>query len=147
MLFCSKSGLAVVLMLSLSACAGLPSQRASDGSLPDCGDASNCVSSTASNPDQFIAPLRYSGSREAAQRALAKIIGQMRGGAVMENETGYMRVEFESAVFGFVDDVQFLLMDDRTIQVRSTSRSTSLDLGVSRQRIERIRRDFDAIQP
>ena len=137
----------VALALLMAGCAGTPSRRASDGSLPDCDGAPNCLTSSASDPDHSIEPLHYTGSREAAQRAMAKIIGQMRGGEVVENEPGYMRAEFSSQLLPFVDDVQFLFLGDRTIQVRSASRSESLDLGVSRQRIERIRRDFDAIQP
>lgn len=134
-------------VLWLSACGGVASVRADDGSVPDCGGSPNCVSSTATDPDRQIEPLHYTGSREAAQQAMAKIIGRMRGGAVMENAPGYMRAEFTSQIFQFVDDVQFVFQSDRTIQIRSASRSGYFDLGVNRKRVDDIRQAFDAVQP
>ena len=52
----------------------------------------------------------------------------------------YLHAEFRSAVFRFVDDVEFLADESAgVIQVRSTSRVGSSDLGVNRKRIEAIR--------
>lgn len=135
------------LAVLLTACGGAASVRNADGTLSSCDSSANCLASNASDPDRQIEPLHYTGSREAAQRAMAKIVGQLRGGAVMENEPGYMRIEFTSQIFQFVDDVQLLFQSDRTIQVRTASRSEHFDFGESRQRIEKIRSAFDAIQP
>lgn len=143
------SGLLVSgVVLGLTACgAGGVNVRADDGTLIDCGSAPHCVSSMATDPDRQVAPLGYGGSTEAAQRALAKIISNMQGGAVVENTPGYMRAEFTSPVFRYVDDVQFVFQDDRTIQVRSSSRIGYYDFGANRKRIEDIRKAFDAVQP
>ena len=67
--------------------------------------------------------------------------------ATIIEETGqYMHVEFRSRIFGFVDDVEFLV-DDRVIQVRSASRVGRSDLGVNRKRIEALRLQFNEPQP
>lgn len=52
----------------------------------------------------------------------------------------YLRAEAASRVFGFIDDVEFALDPDANlIHVRSASRIGYSDLGVNRDRIERIR--------
>jgi len=57
-----------------------------------------------------------------------------------------MRVEFTSALFRFVDDVEFYFMkkqaDTTIIHIRSASRIGYSDLGVNRKRIEKIRNKF-----
>lgn len=133
--------------LLLSACgAGGVNVRNADGSLAPCSSAPHCVSSLATD-DHAIAPMHYSGSVDAAQRAMAKIIGNFGNGAVVENTPGYMRAEFTSPLFHYVDDVQFLFQEDRNIQVRSSSRIGYYDFGANRSRVEEIRRAFDAVQP
>ena len=60
---------------------------------------------------------------------------------VVESDTNYLRLEFTSSLFRFVDDVEFLqLKADGVTHVRSASRLGYSDLGVNRERIERIRK-------
>jgi uncharacterized protein (DUF1499 family) len=56
---------------------------------------------------------------------------------------GYLHAEFRSALFGFVDDVEFR-MDETAgrIDVRSASRTGYFDFGVNRRRVEEIRARF-----
>jgi uncharacterized protein (DUF1499 family) len=59
-------------------------------------------------------------------------------------ERNYIHAEFVSAIFRFVDDVEFLFDDhQKVIQVKSASRVGYYDLGVNRRRIEKIRKQFD----
>lgn len=136
------------VLLALTGCgAGGANVRNADGSLAPCSGAPHCVSSVSSDEDRAVAPMHYSGSMDAAQRAMAKIIGNFGNGAVVENTPGYMRAEFTSAMFHYVDDVEFLFQDDRSIQVRSASRIGYYDFGANRKRVEEIRKAFDAVQP
>jgi uncharacterized protein (DUF1499 family) len=105
------------------------------------------VSSLATDEDHRVQPLNYTGSMEAAQKALAKIISASGSGAVVENTPGYLRAEYTSQIFRYVDDVEFLLQEDRVIQVRSSSRVGYYDFGANRKRIEDIRKSFEAVQP
>jgi uncharacterized protein (DUF1499 family) len=60
----------------------------------------------------------------------------------------YLHAEFRSAVFRFVDDVEFFADESAgVIQVRSASRVGSSDLGVNRKRIETIRARWSEPQP
>lgn len=136
------------VLLAIAGCgAGGANVRNSDGSLAPCSSAPHCVSSIPSDEDHAVAPMHYVGSMEAAQRAMAKIIGNYGNGAVVENTRGYMRAEFTSPIFKYVDDVEFLFQEDRNIQVRSSSRIGYYDFGANRKRIEEIRKAFDAVQP
>ena len=52
----------------------------------------------------------------------------------------YLYAEYSSALFGFVDDVEFYFPPEtHIIHVRSASRLGHSDLGVNRKRIEAIR--------
>lgn len=55
-----------------------------------------------------------------------------------------MHAEFTSALFGFVDDVEFLIDDTaKVIHVRSASQVGYYDLGVNRQRVNNLRSRFE----
>jgi uncharacterized protein (DUF1499 family) len=55
----------------------------------------------------------------------------------------YIHCEFTSALFRFVDDVEFHFDDTtKTIHLRSASRTGYSDLGLNRRRIEHIREKF-----
>ena len=62
----------------------------------------------------------------------------------MASGEDFIRAEFVSAIFRFVDDVEFYL-DDRkkVIHVKSASRVGYSDLGVNRRRVENIRKKFN----
>ena len=60
----------------------------------------------------------------------------------------YLHAEFRSAVFRFVDDVEFHADEAAgVIQVRSGSRIGFSDLGVNRRRIEAIRARWGEATP
>jgi uncharacterized protein (DUF1499 family) len=65
-------------------------------------------------------------------------------------EDNYIRAEFVSKIFRFVDDVEFYFPDKKSkellIHVRSASRVGYSDLGVNRKRIEQIRRKLKTIK-
>ena len=64
----------------------------------------------------------------------------------MEDTGAYLHVEFTSAIFRFVDDVEFLFdAGSGTIHMRSASRAGYSDFGVNRRRMEAIRSQFDAL--
>jgi uncharacterized protein (DUF1499 family) len=59
------------------------------------------------------------------------------------NEENYIHAEFTSAVFRFVDDVEFLFTKEQDgevmVDIRSASRVGHSDFGVNRKRMEDIR--------
>ncbi len=65
--------------------------------------------------------------------------------SVVERGDDYLRVEFTSALWRYVDDVEFHLPDGtHEIRMRSASRVGYSDLGANRDRLEELRALFEA---
>jgi len=111
-----------------------------NGKLAPCPASPNCVSSQGSDREHSIEPLRYTGSPGEAMDRLKKIVISMKRSRIITETGSYIHAEYTSALFRFVDDVEFFL-DERAavIQVRSSSRIGYSDLGVNRKRVEDIR--------
>ncbi|MGM0578459.1 MAG: DUF1499 domain-containing protein [Myxococcota bacterium] len=114
--------------------------------LRPCPSSPNCVS-TQADPDDtqhHIPPLRMDGDLETAREHLERIVLGMPRSRIVDEGERYLHVTFRSRLFGFVDDVEFLLEpDEGLIQMRSASRKGWSDLGVNRRRLETIRRRWD----
>jgi uncharacterized protein (DUF1499 family) len=79
---------------------------------------------------------------------LKSIVRSFRRTAVITDTGSYLHAEFTSAVFRFVDDVEFLADDmAKVIHVRSASRLGQSDLGVNRKRVEEIRKRWRDASP
>jgi uncharacterized protein (DUF1499 family) len=114
-----------------------------DGKFSDCPNSPNCVSSQSSDKRHFIEPFRYQGALGEARSRLVAILDSMARAKMVTVQEDYIHAEFRSRLFGFVDDVEFYLDEDRrTIHLRSASRTGYYDFGVNRKRMERIRDGF-----
>lgn len=121
--------------------------------LKECGAAPNCFCSTDSiedSPDTNIPPFKYdkSLSRQDAFQQLYEVVkayepGQSNidGGGfeikTFDPDAPYIYVQYESLKNGYVDDLEFAMInrDDNVVQVRSASRLGYLDFGVNAKRI------------
>lgn len=115
------------------------------GSLAPCPDKPNCVCSEfGEDAAHYITPLDYSGvSAEKAFSELVEIIEELGGEVIVANDE-YIAATFSSALFGFVDDVEYRLEPtQKRIQLRSASRVGHSDLGVNRKRAEAMTNSFD----
>lgn len=107
-----------------------------------CPESNNCVCSMnpASDEKHHIAAIAYINGREETDKLLrdALLFFNHR----FENEQqDYWHLRFTVSLFKFQDDVEFLFDDEQqVIQVRSASRLGRYDFGVSRKRIEDIRK-------
>ena len=114
-----------------------------DGRLAPCPNSPNCVSSQASDAEHRIDPIAFSNSTAAALAHIKAIVTSMPRTSIVSETANYLHVEFRSALFRFVDDVEFLIdADAGQIHFRSASRAGHSDLGVNRQRMEAIRAAF-----
>lgn len=110
-----------------------------------CPDSPNCVSSLSEDSDHRIEPLRYASSAEAARERLLGVLRGLPRVRIVTSEPQYIHAEFTSAVFRFVDDVEFRIVGrDNLIHVRSASRVGYYDFGANRRRVEEIRGLFEA---
>ncbi len=109
--------------------------------LPVHPSSHTCVSSQAQKPSQRVAPFVYRGSGEEALADLRRILESMVGVKITTATDNYLRAEFTSLLFRFIDDLELLLSpDEGVIHVRSASRVGRWDLGVNRRRVEDLRR-------
>ena len=117
---------------------------ADNGSLSPCPDKPNCVCSEAADERHAIAPLSLHDTTTQSLDQLADIVAHMAGARVVARDENYLRAEFTSRLFRFVDDVEFYVPPDATsVHVRSASRLGHSDLGVNRQRVETIRQQYE----
>ncbi len=109
--------------------------------LSPCPDKPNCVCSEhAGDARHSIDALPLPGESQADTiAALTRAVDRL-GGQVRTVRDDYLAASFASALFGFVDDVEFRI--DRasaSVQVRSASRVGHSDLDANRQRVEALR--------
>jgi len=135
----------LVLTVILMACPTNQNMKpgVADGELSPCPKSPNCVSSLSEDQSHYVEPLTYEVSQEEAREKLISVINSMKRSKILTAEMNYIHATFKSALFGFVDDVEFSFDDQRkVIDVRSASRTGYSDLGVNRKRVEEIRKRF-----
>jgi len=116
------------------------------GPLAPCPSSPNCVSTHATDSMHRIEPLTFEGDSAAAMERLVSVINSTKRTKVIANTGTYLYVEFTSAFWRFVDDVEFTMDGTaKVIHFRSASRLGQSDLGVNRQRMETIRTRFAAL--
>lgn len=117
-----------------------------DGRLAEAPASPNCVSTQATERSHWIAPLSFRASPATAMQTLADVVKGMPGSQVIEQDGDYLYAEFRSLIFRFTDDVEFLMeTESNRIHFRSASRVGHSDLGANRERMERIRSLFEAV--
>ena len=138
-MFVALAGIAVMFMLSLTA--PPPTDLGvHDGRLANCPSTANCVSTQAEDRDHWIAPLTMQADSSGDINVLEGIVSRMPRTRIVEKTPNYLRAEFRSALFRFVDDVEFYVEPESSqIHFRSASRVGRSDLGVNRARMEQIR--------
>jgi len=101
------------------------------------------VSSQSTDEKHYIEPIPYEGTFVDAREALESAINQWSRSKIVSSTTRYIRAEFTSGLFRFVDDAEFYFDSDlKVIHVRSASRVGLYDFGVNRRRIEGIQVKF-----
>lgn len=134
---------AIVLLMFVRS--GL-SQRPGDlgvsgGQLRPCPASPNCVCSQHADVEHAIAPFAIQGDGEAEWERLRQAIQNTSRAVIVTETPDYLHAEFTSLIFRFVDDVElFRAPADGVIHVRSASRVGYSDLGVNRQRVEKLRK-------
>jgi uncharacterized protein (DUF1499 family) len=142
-----------IVLLSLiffMGCSGtIPKLGIVNGKLMPCPDTPNCVSSQTEDESHFIEPINFIGTPQDAQVRLMQILEDLDRTTIYDVQENYIRVEFTSKIFRFVDDVEFYFPSTNnekiTINFRSASRIGHSDLGANRKRIEQIRSRFKEV--
>lgn len=127
----------------------IPELGIENGQLTPCPITPNCVNSQVKDEMHDIEPILATGTSLEVKNNILKILKKLKRSKIILAEDNYIRAEFTSRLFRFVDDVEFYFPDTKTnemtIHVRSASRVGHSDLGVNRKRIEQIRSKLKAI--
>lgn len=113
----------------------------SNGELAQCPDKPNCVSTQTESDEHRMEPVPFQGTAVDTLAVIKNVVGELntRAKLVDEQTPNYLRYEFRSLIFRFVDDVEFYIDDtQKLIHFRSASRVGHSDLGVNRARMEKI---------
>ncbi len=110
-----------------------------DGRLSDCPASPNCVSSQSNDPEKRMPSLPFINDLDNSRQIIQTIVESMSRSKIIAVQEDYLHVEFRSAIFRFVDDVEFVFdKEESTIHFRSASRTGYSDLGVNRKRMTAI---------
>ncbi|KAH6812145.1 hypothetical protein C2S51_025907 [Perilla frutescens var. frutescens] len=122
-----------------------------------CPATKNCVSTSENTSDlaHYAPPWNYNPkegrgsqkpvSRHQAMEELLQVIQSTKPDnftpKITEKKDDYVRVEYESPILGFVDDVEFWFPPGKktVVQYRSASRLGSFDFDINRKRIKALR--------
>lgn len=108
-----------------------------------CGNKPNCVSSVDTRKSHQVDAFELSEPLELAWRKIKELIASQTGSTVKNESKNYLKAEFKSRFFGFIDDLELHVSDDQSrIEVRSASRVGYSDMGVNRKRVEAIRNEL-----
>lgn len=129
----------------LLACAAPPPKGlgSSKGQLADCPSSPNCVSTQASEESHRTKPFLLALPADEAWARVPEAIEAMEGGRIAEQTDVYLHAEFTSPLMNYVDDLELLLLPERSrIAVRSASRTGWWDMGANRERVWQLRRQL-----
>lgn len=122
-----------------------------------CPPTPNCISTSEelNDPSHFVPPWTYNPqdgrgrkhpvSREQAMKELLDVIKSTKPDnstpKIVEQREDYVYVEYESPIFGFVDDVEFWFPPGNRsiVEYRSASRLGQTDFDANRKRIRALR--------
>ncbi|OBT07389.1 hypothetical protein A9264_07750 [Vibrio sp. UCD-FRSSP16_10] len=112
-------------------------QTMQDRSTQPCANNPNCVSTQDSREKFSLAPFTLqSGATIEAIETVALSLGRAE---TATKQSDYLRIEFTSKVFRFVDDLE-LRIEGNNLIVRSESRTGRSDFGVNRKRVDALRK-------
>ena len=112
----------------------------SDTGLASCPASPNCVSSDAVDSSHSIPPLQLNVSANTGWKTARELVARLPRTHIVQETGDYLHAECQSALFGFVDDLELHLRPaESIIAIRSASRLGYSDLGVNRRRVETLR--------
>jgi uncharacterized protein (DUF1499 family) len=140
-----------------------PDYGVREGRFAPCPANQDCVSSQEQDPKLYIAPLQYSTTRVIAHdqliAAISAAVTAAGAARIVSNHPSYIRVEYPAAgqeqrksAYYYqptraVDEVEFYFAPNtELIEMRSVGKLGLLESGGTRERLERIRAAFDALQ-
>ncbi|MFC5078596.1 hypothetical protein VTH8203_00563 [Vibrio thalassae] len=122
-------------VMILAAC-GAGYKTTTDRTEQRCGDSPRCVSTQDSREEFTLAPFTLTPNANINQ--IEQVALTLPNAEVAAKEGNYLRVEYTSSVFRYVDDMELKIEGDQLL-VRSEARIGYYDFDVNRERVEAFR--------
>lgn len=117
-----------------------------DGRLTQVPKSPNAVSTYATDEEHGMEPIKFDGSTVQVMEKVAEVVSAMSRSKIVERKANYLRAEYQTPVFRFVDDVEFLYDEEASLlHFRSAARLGHSDLGKNRERMEEFVQRFQAM--
>lgn len=122
-------------VMILTAC-GAGYKTTTDRTEQPCGDSPRCVSTQDSREEFKLASFTLTPNTNINQ--IEQIALTLPNAEIAAKEGNYLRVEYTSSVFRYVDDMELRIEGDQLL-VRSEARIGYYDFDVNRERVEAFR--------
>ena len=103
----------LILLMIISGCASdhYGNLGIKNGRLSACPDTPNCVSSQSIKKSVYVDPIHWPQNVPDIKNILFDTINTMKRTRIVSHDKNYVHVEFTSALFRFIDDVEFLMSE------------------------------------
>jgi len=85
------------------------------GQLSPCPSTPNCVCSVSEGDDKHVEALGFDGDASLAMETISDVISSMKRTRIVKKTDNYLRAEYRSLVFRFVDDVELKLNAEKSV--------------------------------
>jgi uncharacterized protein (DUF1499 family) len=110
-----------------------------NGHLREIPNKQNAVSTETSFSDKLISPMGFKDNLEQTKAALKKALEAYGGIAIIKEDTNYIYAIATTSTMRFHDDMEMYFDEEnRTIHFRSASRAGYSDMGLNRERYNKI---------
>jgi len=111
----------------------------SDPQLKECPDSPNCVSTQTQQEDKKMDPIPFELDLQEIKKVIKDVVKSLPRTNLESESSHYLHYTFKSKIFGFTDDVEFLIdAEKKLIHYRSASRTGYSDMGVNKKRMIEI---------
>jgi uncharacterized protein (DUF1499 family) len=111
----------------------------SDPQLKECPDSPNCVSTQTQQKDKKMDPIPFELDPQEVKKVIKDVVEDLPRTELQSESTHYLHYTFKSKIFGFTDDVEFLIdPEQKLIHYRSASQTGYSDMGVNKKRMIEI---------
>jgi len=124
----------------------VPTLGVIEGQLSSISKKPNNVSSQTDIPEKHVAPLPMKGNATETMQALLTASTQYGNATIIEHTENYLYVVYTTALMKYRDDVEFYLDEaNNEVHFRSASRAGYSDMGLNRERYDKIAELYSAI--
>ncbi len=111
-----------------------------DGKFSPCPKSPNCISSDATDSKHKTSPFKLNSIHADSWKAIYKAVDDLPNTKIVTFNDKYLHAECSSAFFGFVDDLQLHLRNNKkSVAVKSAARLGHSDFGVNQKRVDQLR--------